>query len=252
MSEENVQDDVPEVNPIEEEARAHGWRPKEEFEAEEKNAGKKWRTAEDFMDRKSLFDKIDAVTADNRNLKKGIQTLAEHNAKIEEAAYKRALESLKAERKQALEDADLVRAEEIRDEIDEVKEKMAQAQAAPPVVPEVPPALAEWKAQNPWYKKDEVMTVYADGIGTRLAQGGMPPELVLKEVERRVRENFPDRFRNPNKDVAPKVEVGGKRGGGERFRLTEDEERAMNAMIRAGAPITREKYIEDLKKLRGQ
>lgn len=254
MSDENIEEgqEAPQTNPVEDEARAHGWRPKEEFEADEKNAGKKWRTADDFMDRKSLFDKIDAVTTDNRNLKKGIQTLAEHNAKVEEAAYKRALESLKAERKQALEDADLVRAEEIRDEIDEVKEKIVQVKNVQPVVPEAPPALVEWKAQNQWYQKDEVMTVYADAVGVRLHQNGMPPELVLKEVERRVRENFPDRFRNPNKDVAPKVEVGGKRSGGSGFRLTEDEERAMNAMIRAGAPITRDKYIEDLKKLRGQ
>jgi hypothetical protein len=242
-----------EGDPVEQEARSHGWRPKEEFEADEKNTGKRWRTAEDFMDRKSLFDKIDEVKNENKTLRKGIQSLAEHNAKVEKSAYEKALATLKAERQQALDDEDLVRAERIRDQMDEVKEKMDSVQA-PAVAVETPPAIQEWKQANPWYQKDEVMTVYADGIGNRLAMQGMPPELVLKEVERRVRDNFPERFRNPNKDVAPKVEVGvGARASrGPRFEMTDDERRIMNNLIRAGAPIKEDEYIAQLKKLKGQ
>ncbi len=96
------------------------------------------------------------------------------------------------------------------------------------------------------------MTVYADGIGRELALQGMSPSQVLKEVERQVRENFPEKFRNPNKDNAPRVEVGGKpasRSSG--FRLTTEEETIMNKLIRSGAPITREEYINQIKKARG-
>lgn len=254
--EEPVQEQNEEVqsepSPIELEARAHGWRPEEEFKAEAKNQGKKWRTAEDFMDRKSLFDKIESVHQENKTLKKGITNLSVHYQNVEKAAYAKALAELKKERLQALEDADLVRAETLRDEMDEVRDKMNAVQ--PPVTVQEPPAeLVAWKQENDWYQRDDVMTTYADGLGQKLLSEGKPPSQILKEVERKVRENFPEKFRNPNKDTAPEVVSSGRRAtaasGG--FRLTADEERILTTMIKAGAPITREDYIKDLKALRG-
>lgn len=243
---------APEPSPVELEARAHGWRPEEEFKAEPKNSGKKWRTAEDFMDRKSLFDKIDSIHQENKTLKKGITNLSTHYQNVEKAAYEKALADLKRERLQALEDSDLVRAETLRDEMDDVREKMNAVR--PPVTITEPPAeLVAWKQENDWYQRDDVMTTYADGLGQKLLAEGKAPSTILKEVEKKVRENFPEKFRNPNKDLAPEVVSSGKRvqaqtGG---FRLTADEERILTTMIKAGAPITREDYIKDLKALRG-
>lgn len=253
QQEEQQQEASPQPDPIEIEARQHGWRPKEEFEADERNAGKKWRTADDFMDRKSLFDKIDAVQQENKTLKKGVQNLSQHYQQVEKRAYEKALADLKAQRIAALEDEDLVRAERIRDEMDEVKEKMNKVQ--PPVTISEPPSeLIEWKSQNTWYQRDDVMTNYADGLGNKLLAEGKAPGEILREVERRVRQAFPEKFRNPNKDTAPEVVGSGKRAtaGQGTFRLTEQEEKILNTMIRAGAPITREEYIRDLKAQRGQ
>jgi hypothetical protein len=204
------------------------------------------------MDRKSLFDKIDSVQQENKTLKKGVQNLSLHYQQVEKRAYEKALADLKAQRMAALEDDDLVRAERIRDQMDEVKEKMNAVQ--PPVTINEPPAeLTNWKQENPWYQRDDVMTNYADGLGNKLLAEGKAPAEILREVERKVRQAFPEKFRNPNKDVAPEVVGSGKRASTSQsgFRLTEMEERILTTMIKAGAPITREDYIRDIKAQRG-
>lgn len=237
---------------IEVEAMNHGWRPKEDFDANEANAGKKWRTAEEFMDRKSLFDKIDSQHREIKDLKRGLTGLAEHNAKIEKSAYDRALSDLRAERKIALEEGNLVRAEEIRDQIDDIKDQKEAVQVQP-VVTDLPPEVLQWREQNSWYERDLTLTSFADGLGQRLIRRGMAPAEVMAEVTRQVRENFPEKFRNPNKDNAPKMEAGTRRTPKQdSFRLNPEEERVMRTLIRAGAPIKEDEYIAQIKKLRGE
>jgi len=239
-----------EVTPeIEVQAQEHGWQPEESFKADPKNAGKKWRPAEEFMDRKSLFDKIEDQNKEIRNLKRGMDSFADHNRRIETIAYEKALATLKAEREQALEDGELVKAEKIRDKIDDLK-------AAPPVTPQVQkeaPEFTEWKKANDWYLSDDDMTAWADAKGSKLAKQGMTPPEVLKEITKQAKSLFPAKFRNPNKDSdAPVVEAGKQRvARGDGFKLTADEEKAIDNMIKAGAPITKEKYIADIKKSRG-
>lgn len=259
MTEENQEGQEPEVpeapQPTEVELQALelGWKPKEEFEAEEKNQGKKWRPADEFMERKSFFDKIEGQNHKIKTLEKGIQALSQHYTNVEKASFQRALETLKAERKEALENQDLVKAEEIRDEMDELKTKIAQPTA--PVIPQgPPPELIAWKQQNTWYQSDDRMTRYADRIGKDLFEQGLSPAEILKEITKEVRETFPEKFRamnrNPNKDEAPEVVPSGKKGGsgvGSGYRLPANYEKILNDMIRSGAPITREQYIKDLK-----
>lgn len=248
------QDEVqtPEPTPVEIEAMEHGWRPETEFKADTKNEGKKWRSAEDFMDRKSFFDKIDAISTENKSLKKGMQALGQHYTKVEKVAFQRALDQLKAERKEALENQDLVKAEEIRDQMDEVKEKIASV-TSPVQTDEAPAAeFVQWKEKNKWYKSDAKMTRYADAVGRELQAEGASPEAILKGVEREVKEAFPEKFRNPNRETAPElVPSGGRKAGNDGakgFRLNAEQEKILNNMIRGGAPITREQYIADLKK----
>lgn len=245
------QQEQQEADPVELEARQHGWKPKEEFDADPKSSGKKWRTAEDFMDRKSLFDKIDQVHQENKTLKKGIKDLSQHYANVEKTAHAKALAELKAQREAALEDEDFVRAERIRDRMDEVKETMQKVQ--PPVaVNEPDPRVTAWKSDNTWYGKNEVMTTWADGLGNKLLAEGVHPDQVLRHVSEKVKEAFPQSFRNPNKDTAPEVVASGRRSAPNTgFRLTDMEERILTNMIKAGAPITREQYIADLKAQRG-
>lgn len=253
MSEEIKQEQTPpEPSEIEQQALSLGWKPEEEFKTDPVNEGKKWRTAEDFMDRKSLFDKIDSYHRKVKDLEKGISSLTEHNKKIEQSAYERALRELRNERKQALEEGDVVKAEEIRDRIDEVKEQQKSVQVQPEPQPGVNPEFVAWVARNKWYENDVDMRAFADGYATQLINSGVrDPAEALPMLERKVREVFKDKFRNPNKDRAPSLEGGGGKPRSDTFSLTPEEEKIMVNMIRAGVPLSKEDYIKQIKESRG-
>jgi regulator of replication initiation timing len=256
MSEENQapegqEEQAPELAPVEIEAMEHGWKPEEDFKADPKNEGKKWRSAEEFMDRKSLFDRIESGNHELKQVKKTLAQLSQHHANVEKVAYEKALAALKAQRKEALAENDLVKAEELRDEMDEMKEKIQRV--APPVeVPAgPPPELVEFKQRNSWYQRDDPMTRYADSVGKDLFEQGFAPNKILQEVEKRTREAFPEKFRNPNRESAPEMVPSGRRANTPQgFRLTEEEERIVKNFVATGI-MTREQYIADLKKLRG-
>ena len=250
--------DTPEVNEVvqsevEIEAQEHGWQPEEDFKADPKNAGKKWRPAEEFMDRKSLFDKIEEQHKQIRDLKKGVESLTQHNKVIEQATYERARKELQEERKKALQDGDIAKAEEIRDRMDEIKEQQVAAKTIPQDQVEHP-QFTQFKSVNPWYGKDVKMTAWADGMGALLARQQKKPDEVLAEIHKLAREEFAEKFtkRNPNKDDAPDVGTGkATRKSPDTFRLTAEEEATMKKMLRAGVKLTEAEYKEQIKRSKG-
>lgn len=248
---QEADDQTPEYTEIELEAMKHGWKPESEFQA--KN-GRKWKTAEKFMEDKPLYDKIDEQHRVNKRLERQVELLREHYEKVEKAAFDRAVKELKDLRRQALEEGDLVRAEEIRDEI---AERQANAPKPEPIQPVVD--MDAWKEKNSWYEQDEDMTAFADGLGNRLLKQGKTPQEILEKVEEKVREAFPHKFepkRNPNRETAPRVEstgskkVSGKSATDTSF-MTAEEIKFMDTFLKSGAPITREEYIRDMKKVKG-
>lgn len=236
---------APQYTEVEQQAMEHGWRPKEEFQEQ---PGKKWRSAEEFMDRKPLYDKLEEQSRKIKQLDQGLKTLADHNAGIEKAAYQRALNELKSAKTQALEAGDLVQVEKIRDQIDELKQAppAAVAGANPP---QAQAEFESWQKRNGWYNTDEDLTAFADGLGNKLQKQGKTPAEIMATVEEKIKQVFPEKFTNPNKASAPKMEEGTRkstRSGG--FELTEAEEHVFKVLNRADPKlITREKYIADIK-----
>lgn len=245
------QDQAPEFSPAEVEAMESGWRPEEEFKADPKNEGKKWRSAEDFNDRKSFFDKIEEGKRETKQLKAALQQLSGHHANVAKVAKEEALRELRAERKAAAADNDVTRVEEIRDKEDALKEEIAKIQP-PVVVPEEPAEFVAFKSRNTWYQTNVKLTRYADALGRDLMKdGNMSPEQIFKAVEKDIRETFPDNFRNPNKDDAPEMVPSGRRAvNTPGFRLTADEEKVAKNFAATGV-MTYDQYVAELKKLRG-
>jgi hypothetical protein len=144
-------------------------------------------------------------------------------------------------------------------EIDKVEKQVAdikQIQETPLVKDEVVhPEWQSWVSKNPWYQSTAYMRAFADEVGLQFASRGMSPPEVLKEVEKAVRKEFPQKFTNPNKEHAP--EVGSSRSSGpsskrDDIELTDQERRVMNTLIASDPKtFTKEKYIADLKKIRG-
>jgi hypothetical protein len=74
------------------------------------------------------------------------------------------------------------------------------------------------------------------------------------KIEAAVKEEFPNKFRNPNRDKPAAVEATSKhtspKGSNSSFKMTADQERVWKSLERAsGIKYTKEEYIADLKKM---
>lgn len=233
-------------------AREQGWVPKDEFNGDEHT----WIDAAEFLRRGPLFKKIDDQSKQLKDVKKALQEMAKLNSDIRDNEYKRALATLREQKKNALleGDADAVIAADEKIELvrEEQTQLKAQAQNLPSSEPELNPEFVQWTDRNSWYKNSTPMKAYADALGVDLARTGLSPSQVLQKVEQEVRKEFPNKFRNPNQDKPGSVESGSIKGIGsnDNFQLTQEERRVMQTFVRTGA-LTEKEYIESLRKVRG-
>lgn len=245
------------LSPIEQEAVEEGWIPKHEWVAAG-NKEEEWRPARDFKERGELFRRIDQLTTDLKTTRSTLGALKGHYEKVKESEFQRAYETLKQEKRQALEQGDAGAVVDIDEKIAEIKETQKQ-QAAETTVPQeqqVHPDFTSWVSKNSWYTSNTEMQNFADSIGRAyaLSKPGVAPNDVLKYVSTKVKQAFPEKFENPKRTEPSPVE--GSKGTrttskSESYELSVDEERVMNKLVRQGA-ITKEDYIRDLKQIKGQ
>ncbi len=258
----NETPETPKLSAIEQKALEMGWRPREEFDGDDEA----FIDAKEFVNRAPLFEKISSQSKQLKRLEQALSGLQTHYTKVQETEYKRALKDLKAQQERAVEEGDLPTyhaLNERREAIEEEHHALKQ-ELVVPNEPQVPQELQQWIQRNPWFNTQEHMRVFADKASDQFAPkvraGLMTTAEALREVEKLVRAEFPTKFRNPNKDKPSAVEGGAVKGGSRTsgdIELTADEKRIMNAVLstkdKDGKPfITREKYIADLKKMRGQ
>lgn len=247
---EPTQNEPKQLTAVEQKAADQGWVPQEEWEGDPEQ----WRPAKEFLDRGELFKKIEDQNRTIKEFKKALEDLKGHHAKTRDTEYKRALDTLKAQKMQALEEGDAKSVINIDDQIDLVKEeqrKLAE-QANTPATSELNPEFVEWVDRNKWYERDDNMKIFADALGQRLAMAGKSPSAVLAEVERQVREEFPHKFRNPNREKPGTVEGSTNKGGkgGASVVLSDDERRVMQRFVRTGV-MTEKEYMDELKRIKG-
>jgi hypothetical protein len=211
-----------------------------------------------------LFKKISDT---NRKLDKAsavINQLTTHQKQVYQAGYQAALKQLRADHAVAVEAGDVKTADAIVNKIEETRAAATRAEQQPQLAPEPPAVLGEFIDRNKsWYQKDDVMTAYADRIGHQYAAAqmreGKKPEFseVLEHVEKVVREKFPSSF--GAKRTVPTVVDGSTTpsrpatGATSKFgegHLNDFEKQAMKTFVEAGV-MTKQEYIDDIKKIRG-
>jgi hypothetical protein len=242
---------IPEPSPAELEAREMGWVPKEEFHGDEH----KWVDAGEFIRRGELFKKIDAQKKEIEQVREAIQLLTQHNKKMKDVEFQRALDYLKGQKKEALLNGDADQLIEIDEKITTVKEqqKIAQQEEVAKVKDEVEtihPEFEAWTNRNKWYTTNAPMKAFADALGQTLARQGKSPSEVLKEVERQVREEFPNRFKNPNRDKPGAVEGASVKSGGSSkstYQPSEVERQVARKFVKTGVFKTEEEYYKQLE-----
>lgn len=257
----NKEEQHEEHQPTPSQARAMeaGWRPKEEWDGDPED----WVDAAEFNRRGELFTKIESQRKELNELRKTMRSLQDHNAKIREAEFDRALKLLKEQKREALEAGEHDKVVSLDDEIDEVRDQKAEAKAretAENTQTQGPdPRFLRWVEDNKWYAQDPEMRQMADDIGTAYAKShpGSDPSDVLKYVEGRVRKVYPEKFANPRRDRANAVEgsAGVRKTPSQKsdddvsdVQLTEDEERVMRNFVRQKV-MTADEYKKQIKEL---
>lgn len=228
-------------------AKEQGWVPKDEFNGEEHS----WVDAGEFLRRGQLFKKIEDQNKQLKDVRFALNEMKKLHANVREAEYKRALESLKAQKITALEEGDAKTVIDVEEQIDLVRQHQSVLQKEQTTIPEPEshPEFTAWTERNTWYERFPAMRGYADALGRELAREGLKPAEVLQRVEVEVRKEFPNRFKNPNQEKANNVEGdgGGKASGSSKgFQLPADERRVMQSFVRNGV-MTEAEYIKAYK-----
>lgn len=233
MSDET--DDVSTVpEELEKEARSMGWRPKEQFRGKEED----WVDAEEFVERgrkimpiliannerlrKDLStreQKIGTLESEVETLKVTLNTLEKHWTTANQKAVETAKRQLKDQLKEAVEERDVDRELEIREQLDVIKEeerkqellkKPERKEDDKKTPPGVDPELQAWYKEQKWLetdrKKAKQFTRMAEDLREELDEAGE----VLTGVA--FLDAVLERFEEQNRPPADKVEGTPTRG----------------------------------------
>lgn len=227
---------------IEQQARDMGWRPQEEW----KGNPDKWVDAQEFVERGEQI--LPILRANNRRLNDDLLTMRQNNDRLsQELDATRSIvknlekhfnestarqlseqrKALKAELREAVEDRDVDRELDVREQLDQLSAAEREAKAKqeenkdklktnPPnngkTDPEIDPDFDAWKQENPWFGEDRKRTKAVIRAAEDLREDGETStglEFYNKALE--LAEG------GKSKDRAPvdKVGTGSHRGGGE-------------------------------------
>jgi len=197
---------------IENEARRQGWVPKEEFKGDLDN----WRPAQEWVARGPLMDKISDRNKEIKQLRKSVETLTKLAVNQTKLLNEPKIENLRQKKIEAIQEGDVENAERYEAAYNKAQAEAAQitAETAPQnSTPDLAPEVYEFAARNKsWFNQDTPQNIqmarFAEGIEATLTH--TRPELSvsdrLNETEKLVKQQFPHRFENPNRNKQPVVE----------------------------------------------
>lgn len=267
-----VADETPqevELSEVEQEASHMGWTPKEDW-IKAGHDPKEWRPADVWLDRGRFFSTINSLKNELQVTKQQVGEAYQLGRKMAEAALQDELRELRQEKKDALAMGDLVKADEIQEQIDLTKEK--KEREIPPPVPRnfaPPPEFELFVQRNPWYNSNKVLRYTADAIGAEYMQthkGATPADLYFfventmrQEMEKITGSKVPGQ---PKEKIAPMVEEGGVNRGGSKQAggggslssiksgMNEFERSIMRNIIASTPNMTEEKYLKEYSKVK--
>lgn len=261
MSEADVQaaepdDTAQQPEPVEAKAQRMGWRPKDEFKGDES----RWIDAATFVQRGE--DILPIVQANNKALEKALaesqkqikslertfRDFGVHHTKTVQAQYDRALADLQSKQADAAAIGDVQTVRQTTDAIVELGKEVRAEPANGPDKAEMQRVRSQFKADNPWFETDVVMTAAASAIGDELAAKGVTdPETQAAEIAKRIKAEFPHKFENPNRRLPSAVEGSGtaRRTGGKSYSdLPPEAKAACDRFVKQGL-LTQQQYAKD-------
>lgn len=227
-------------------ATLQGWTDKDSYKGEPE----RWKTAKQFVEdgnkhatilkerNKRLVDQVS-------ELQSTMTQLVEDQGKQKEKAVKKAIDELKIQKAEAINESDGEKVNQIDEEIDRLKEESK---------PEAPANNAEfntWLAENNWYETDLELKGEANMLAKAYIDAGSFKTMqeVYKAVTRKIKREFPDRFENPNKKEPSAMSEGShtktsSKAGKSYSDLPGDAKKACDRFIKTIPNFTVEKYLE--------
>lgn len=233
-------------------AKELGWRPETEWEGDPSD----WVDAKEFVGRQKLYDRIHSlkndIVAQRKSFEQDMNVIKQYVQNMSEIEYKKAVADIKAQRKEAVKDANVEEVERLDTELEDLTKTRAAAPVQQTQTPSV--IFQAWVDQNQWYATDSQLREDADSIGVAYAlkhRATKTEQEVMDYVSAQIKRMYPEKFQTKSAPKAPAVE--GTNAGGVRTAkglverdLTEDQVRVMNTLIKRIPGFTKEKYLKDL------
>lgn len=263
------------LDPAVEKARDDGWVPQDEWKGKPED----WVDYREFNVRGELMGRIKSQSTQlhslmdkTNSLEEALKVLGEHNKKIAETEYNRALKTLKEERKEARENDDYDALDEIDEQIDELKaakkelsetkeeETKLKAENKGPT-PEQQRLVQDWldSPQNQWYAKDKALARVADSYIMEYAQDN-PNDLegALEYMNKEMRNNYADKVGGTSKKGSAVTEADGRNRGkatgkSTKFTvkdLTDEEKRVGKTFVDQGVFDNMQEWADSVAKTR--
>jgi hypothetical protein len=221
-----------------EKAKEAGWKPLEEYAGDPDQ----WIDAKEFVRRAPLYEKNHKLGKKVQDLEKTIFELKGHMGKVSDAAYRKAVADLTAQRDEAIDLGD-------KAQVKEIDQAIKDAEALKPA-PVIDPAITTWEQENgKWFYADNEIAdfgyTYMDRYLSR-NPGKTAEGLAL--MEKAVKAAFPDKFENTKRKAPPAVEGGGTTIAKSKFTradLSDDQRKVVDRFVRQGV-MKEEEYIQQL------
>lgn len=186
------------------EAKAGGWQDAPDHIPEDKRVD-----AKTFVERgekiagiqKSKADRLEARIEEMSSTFADFQQHHQRTLAKERQQARDRIAELEAERAQAITEGDGTRFTKLDQELNDLKS------AEPVGKAELDPLAQAWVTQNQWYATDDILNAYADGISERVSKAGYTGQAYFNELTRRVKEAFPEKFKNPARSQPGVVET---------------------------------------------
>jgi len=190
---------TPEMNEAEQKAHDAGWRPQAQWEGDPEDwvSAREYLRVGEMMDRiKSQGNQLRSYTKKLDQMETALTEMGEHNKKIKEQEYNKALEDLKDLKADALRSGDMDAVVEIDDKMGDLKDLDPAKDPQSEPQPEVHPDVEVWLEENTWYEQDTIMRGAAEAMMKQITDStpGIEPKKVLDSVLETMKEEFPHKF----------------------------------------------------------
>jgi hypothetical protein len=193
---------VKELTEHEKEAMARGWKPLEEF----KGDPSEWKGAKAYLKDGERFASLISLQNDNKKMREAIGKLAEHNRKISELEYNKALNDLKSRQAEAAEIGDRSKVAELADKLIDLSKKQPEVEdvfavdSQKDLEEQVQTAYKAFISENEWFKSKDPKFVDAITFAhnydrqLRVNDPNLAPSEHLKLIEKATKERFSEVF----------------------------------------------------------